>query len=40
MIPNHIDSSRNEVYSTSETNVILESGITHFNVPVNFSACP
>ena len=29
MIPNHINGSRNEVYSTSETNVILESRITH-----------
>ena len=32
MISNDVDGSRNEVYSTSETNVI-----THF-IPVNFSA--
>ena len=29
MILNHVDGSKNEVYSTGETNVILESGITH-----------
>ena len=28
-ILNHVDGSRNEVYSTSETNVILELGIIH-----------
>ena len=27
MIPNHVNGPRNEMYSTSKTNVILESGI-------------
>ena len=40
MIPNHVIGPRNEAYSTSETNVILESGIIYSFIPVNFSACP